>query len=148
MRSGSMALVLGLAVLALSAAAQAQGQRRINPMIALHEKGLPVFGITHPAIVAGGRSRGAAPDAATGGIAPPAIAPALPSLMEAARETVAYKFSDFAYNNYSTANADRFLGYMAAMLAVGGSMSTHAFYRKCRSSTPIRKRQPRASWNN
>ena len=25
----------------------------LNPMIALHEKGLPVFGITHPAIVAG-----------------------------------------------------------------------------------------------
>jgi len=30
--------------------------------------------------------------------------------MDAARETMAYKFSDFNYNNYSTVNADRFLG--------------------------------------
>ena len=42
----------------------------------------------------------------------------------------AYKFSDFAYNSYSSANADRFLGYMAAMLAAGGSMSSHAFISK------------------
>ena len=43
--------------------------------------------------------------------------------MDAARETVAYQFGDFAYDNYSPANADRFLGYMAAMLAAGGSVS-------------------------
>ena len=57
MRSRSIALVLGLSVLAISPAGQARKGRRINPMIALHEKGLPVFGITHPAIVAGGGGR-------------------------------------------------------------------------------------------
>jgi len=117
MRSRSIALVLGLSMLAVAATGQAQGPRRLNPMIALHEKGLPVLGITHPAIVVGGRGT-------------PTPAPAPPSLMEAARETVAYKFSDFAYDNYSAANAERFLGYMAAMLAAGGSMSSHAFISK------------------
>lgn len=121
--------MLALAVLATSAA-QAQGPRRLNPMIALHEQGLPVFGITHPAIVAGGRGRPAAPAAATDATAAPVPAPPLPSLIDAARETVAYKFSDFAYDNYSSANAERFLGYMAAMLSAGGSMSSHAFLSK------------------
>ena len=102
----------------------AQGPRRLNPMIVLHERGLPVFGVTHPAIAAGGgRGRGAVADPA----APP---PAQPSLSDAARETMAYRFSDFEYNSYSPENADRFLGYMAAMIAAGGSMSTHAFISK------------------
>jgi 4-hydroxy-2-oxoheptanedioate aldolase len=114
MRSRALALMVGLPVLVLSFTGQAQ-VGRINPMIALHEKGLPVFGITHPAIVAG---RGA-----------PAGAP-LPSLDEAARETVAYKYSDFAYDNYSSANAARFQGYMLALLAAGGSMKDHAFISK------------------
>ena len=39
MRSGSAAVMLALAVLVTSAA-QAQGPRRLNPMVALHEKGL------------------------------------------------------------------------------------------------------------
>jgi 2-keto-3-deoxy-L-rhamnonate aldolase RhmA len=96
-------------------------------MISLHEKGLPVFGITHPAIVAGrgrGMTTGANPGAA------PATPPPLPSLIEAARETMAYKFSDFAYDNYSTVNADRFMGYMASLIAAGGSMSMHPFLSK------------------
>jgi 4-hydroxy-2-oxoheptanedioate aldolase len=114
MRSRALVLMVGLPVLVLSFTGQAQ-VGRINPMIALHEKGLPVFGITHPAIVAG---RGA-----------PAGAP-LPSLDEAARETVAYKYSDFAYDNYSSANAARFQGYMLALLAAGGSMKDHAFISK------------------
>lgn len=116
MRSRSFALVLCLLVLALAVSGAAQGSKRLNPMIALHEKGLPVFGITHPAIAVGGR---AAPATATP-----------PSLTEAARETMAYRFDDFAYNNYSAANAERFVGYMAAMLAAGGSVSSHAFISK------------------
>src|SRR5687767_7564825 len=90
----------------------APGADRINPMIVLHERGLPIFGITHPPIVAG---RGSAP---------------LPSLLDAARETMAYRFSDFAYDNYSSAAADRFRGYMEAMLAAGGSARAHAFMSK------------------
>ncbi len=130
MRSRVSVLLLGLTVVALSTAGEAQAPRRLNPMIALHEKGLPVFGITHPAIVAGGRGRGATAEAATGANAAPATPTPLPSLTEAARETVAYKYSDFAYNNYSPANAERFRGYMAAVLAAGGSMSTHSFISK------------------
>jgi 4-hydroxy-2-oxoheptanedioate aldolase len=130
MHSRSIALVLGLSVLALSAGGQAQAPRRLNPMIALHENGLPVFGITHPAIVAGGRGRGMTPGAAGGGSSAPATPPPQPSLMEAARETMAYRLSDFDYNSYSTANAERFMAYMAALLAAGGSMSAHPFLSK------------------
>lgn len=50
-------------------------------------------------------------------------------------------FSDFDYNSYSTANADRFMGYMAAMLAAGGSMSSHAFISK----VPIIHTDPEAA---
>jgi 2-keto-3-deoxy-L-rhamnonate aldolase RhmA len=115
-------ITLFLAGVMCSSIGLAQSPGRINPMIALHERGLPVFGVTHPAIVAG-RGPGNA-SAATAPAAP------LPSLMDAARDTVAYRFSDFAYDNYSSANADRFLGYMAAMLAAGGSAREHAFISK------------------
>jgi 2-keto-3-deoxy-L-rhamnonate aldolase RhmA len=90
-------------------------------MIALHERGLPVFGVTHPPIVAGGRGPGSA---ATASPAPQ------PSLTDAAIQTVAYRLSDFAYDNYSSANADRFRGYIGAMLAAGGSAREHAFISK------------------
>lgn len=116
-------VALALAGLVLSVAAQAQAPKRINPMIALHEQGLPVFGITHPPIV---------PQMRRGPNAPPADAPPppMPSLTEAARDTMAYTYADFAYDNYSAANAERFLGYMGAMLAAGGSVREHAFISK------------------
>ena len=123
MQIRSLVTLLALAGFLFSSIGLAQGPARINPMIALHERGLPVFGVTHPAIVAG-RGPGNAP---AGAAAAPA---ALPSLVDAARETVAYRFSDFAYDNYSSASADRFLGYMAAMLAAGGSAREHAFISK------------------
>lgn len=112
--------LLALFSLVCSSIGLAQSPDRINPMIALHERGLPVFGITHPAIVAG---RG--PGGGGAGTAAP-----LPSLAEAARETVAYTFSDFAYDNYSSANAERFAGYMKEILAAGGSAREHAFISK------------------
>src|SRR6185295_18425819 len=111
-------VVLAVAVLAGSMAGQAQSSRRLNPMIALHEKGLPVFGVTHPAITAGGRVAGPAAVAATDGGTPPPQ----PVLTDVARETMAYKLSDFEYDSYSPANAEKFREYMAAMLAAGGSM--------------------------
>ncbi len=129
MRTLSTAFALSLSLLAVSVAGQAQRSTRLNPMITLHEKGLPVFGITHPAIVVG-RGRGMTGGAAADAGAAPATPPAPPSLVDAARETMAYRFSDFAYNSYSTANADRFLGYMAALMAAGGSMSMHPFLSK------------------
>src|SRR5918995_5345504 len=130
MRAIAASLAIATLMFGLSPAVESQSGRRLNPMVALHEKGLPVFGITHPAIVAGGRGRGAGPAGATEATAAPATPPAQPSLMHAARETMSYKFADFAYNNYSSANADRFLGYMAALIAAGGSVSSHAFISK------------------
>ena len=119
-------LVAALAVsgFLFSITGTAQSPPRLNPMIALHEQGLPVFGITHPAIVAG---RGRGPNAAP---PPEATPPPMPSLVDAARETVAYPYADFAYDSYAPANAERFLGYMGAMLAAGGSVRQHAFISK------------------
>jgi 2-keto-3-deoxy-L-rhamnonate aldolase RhmA len=138
MRAIAASLAIATLMFGLSPAVESQSGRRLNPMIALHEKGLPVFGITHPAIVAGrGRGGPAGADAA----AAPTTPPPLPSLTEVARETMAYRFSDFDYTNYSTANADRFLGYMAAMLAAGGTMSSHPFLSK----VPIVRTNPAAA---
>lgn len=124
MPSRSLVTLLALCGLALSSIGLAQGPSRLNPMIALHERGLPVFGVTHPPIVAGGRGPGNAAGANASTPAP------LPSLDKAARETMAYRFSDFAYDNYSSANAPRFLGYMSAILAAGSSVREHAFISK------------------
>jgi 4-hydroxy-2-oxoheptanedioate aldolase len=128
MRLKLIVVMLALAVLANLLVVPAQSSLRLNPMIALLEKGMPIFGVTHPAITAGrgGRGGGQAQPAAGANAAP---AP-LPSLADAARDTVAYKFADFQYNSYSPASAERFMGYMAAILAAGGSMKTHAFISK------------------
>jgi 2-keto-3-deoxy-L-rhamnonate aldolase RhmA len=120
----SFVTLLALAGVAVSSIGLAQSPDRINPMIALHERGLPVFGVTHPPIVPAGRR----PGNAAGANAP--VPAAMPSLVDAARETVAYRFSDFAYDNYSSATADRFRDYMKAMLAAGGSAREHAFISK------------------
>ena len=92
---------LALIALALLASpAVLHGQHRINPMIALHEQGLPVFGIAHPPFTAG-RGRGAG--AGGNGEA----APAQPDLAQVARETVAYRLGDYELNSWSTASAVR-----------------------------------------
>lgn len=117
------ALALALAGLLASLALNAQAPPRLNPMIALHEQGLPVFGITHPPIVPPGRRGPNAPPAD----APP---PPMPSLTDAARETMAYPYADFAYDNYSPANAGRFRDYIEALMAAGGSARQHAFISK------------------
>jgi 4-hydroxy-2-oxoheptanedioate aldolase len=161
---------IAIAALAIPVVGQAQARERLNPMIALHEQGLPVFGITHPTINAGrgggggggggaqaGRGGGTraggqgqaaqgqagqAPVAQQGqaaqgqaaqgqaGQAAAAAPPAPPALADVARETLAYGLSDFEYNSYSPASADRFMGYMAALIAQGGSMRKHAFISK------------------
>ena len=123
-----MVVVVGLVVLASPTAAPAQDTERLNPMIALQEQGLPVFGVTHPAIEAR-RARGARRGRGT---APRPVPTPLgqPVLKDVARETVAYKLSDFEYNSYRPASAERFMGYMKAMLAAGVSMRSHAFISK------------------
>jgi 2-keto-3-deoxy-L-rhamnonate aldolase RhmA len=119
---------LGLLLCGGAAPAGAQAGERLNPMITLLEQGLPVLGISHPAINAG-RGRGAGADG------PP---PAPPVLSEVARQTVAYRLGDYEYNSYSPASAERFREYMEAILAAGGSMRTHPFISK----VPIFHRDP------
>ncbi len=129
MSNRTVVVVLAMAMLATSMVmGQVQNSQRLNPMIALHEKGLPVFGVTHPAIAAG--QRGGRGGAAAASDATPPAPPAQPSLADAARETMAYRMSDFEYDSYSPATAERFMGYMAALIAAGGSMKTHAFISK------------------
>jgi len=56
MRLRSLVVMVVLVVLVSSIVlAQAPKKDRLNPMIALHEQNLPVFGVTHAAITAGGR---------------------------------------------------------------------------------------------
>jgi 2-keto-3-deoxy-L-rhamnonate aldolase RhmA len=102
-----------------------QARERLNPMIALHEKGLPVLGVTHPGITAG-RGRGGGGGAADPSAAPPAA----PVLADVARETLGYRLADFQYNSYSPQSAERFKGYMEAIIAQKGSMREHAFISK------------------
>lgn len=136
-----------LAVLALPSAASAQASDRLNPVIAVQEKGLPIFGIAHPAIVRrgpggppGGRGGpggppGAPPAGAPNGAPngpPPAGAPAqapLPPIVlsDVAKETVGYTRADFLFT--SAAN-ETFYRYLDEIRKAGGSARTHPFSSK------------------
>lgn len=117
-----------LAVTALTASApvEAQATGRMNPIIALQEKGLPVFGIAHPPIVPRGAGRGrgaAAPDPAAP--APPPPPPIV--LSDVAKETVAYNRADYLF---TSGTSDTFLRYIEEITKAGGSMRTHPFAAK------------------
>jgi 4-hydroxy-2-oxoheptanedioate aldolase len=121
--------LVGLAMLGSPALGQAQGAPgRLNPMIALHEQGKPVFGISHPAINAGrgggGGGRGAAAGTPAAAPTPP---PAPPVLADVARETAAYKLGDYMYTSGAS---ERFFEYMRELRAQGASMKTHPFMSK------------------
>jgi 2-keto-3-deoxy-L-rhamnonate aldolase RhmA len=126
--------LLTLALVASPAVAQTRAATRLNPLVALHEQGLPVFGVTHAAIEAG-RGRG------PGGGASTEPQPT-PSLADAARQTVSYTNGDYEYNSFSSgASAERFLGYVAALIAAGGSVREHPFMSK----VPIWHEDPAAA---
>jgi len=133
---------LGLALLAPQTLVSAQGGDRLNPMIALHEKGLPIFGIAHPGLTAGRGGRGgrggATGTAAAGAETPPPPPPPAPVLSDVARETVGYKLAD--YHNTSGA-PEVFLQYMVEMKKAGGSVKTNPFLAKI----PIWHRNPETS---
>ena len=99
---------------------------RLNPMIALHEQGMRVFGVTHAAI-APPRQRPAPPGAAP---VEPTPALPLPSLMAAAAETAAYRGADFTYTSYASPQADRFMGFVGALMRAGASVRTHPILAK------------------
>ncbi len=133
----SLALVtLVTCSLATPSAASAQSKDRLNPIIALQEKGLPIFGISHPVIVRRA-GRGGPPPGAPGaaGAVPPATTPTAPPaaplpeivLSDVAKETVGYTRADYLY---TSGTSDTFLRYMEEITRAGGSMRTHPFSAK------------------
>lgn len=116
-----LVFMLGVSMVSVrSAPYQASG--RLNPIIALQEKGLPIFGISHPAIM----PRRAGPG---GGLAatPPATPPPPIVLADVAKETVAYTRADYLY---TSGTSDTFLNYLKQITAAGGSARTHPFVAK------------------
>ena len=125
MRLVFVSVSLVVATLAAPALAQAQAPDRLNPIIALQEKGLPIFGISHPSIGrSGGRGRGGAP---AGTDATPAPPPPVIVLSDVAKETVDYKRADYMY---TSGTSETFLRYMEEITKAGGSMRTHPFSAK------------------
>jgi 2-keto-3-deoxy-L-rhamnonate aldolase RhmA len=118
-----------------SQASQASSER-LNPMIALHEADLPVFGITHPPITAGrggGRGGRGAPEGE-----PPPPPPPQPVLSEVARETLDYQLADF---QYASGTSETFESYVDELTKAGGTARTHAFIAK----TGVFNRNPEAA---
>ena len=132
--------------LGLPAVAGAQATDRLNPIIALQEKGLPVFGISHPAIVRRAVRAGGAPGSAVGGAtsaaaagsaattgtataSAAAAAPSLPDIVlsDVAKETVRYRRADYLF---TSGTSETFLRYMEEIRKAGGSMRTHPFSAK------------------
>jgi len=131
MRLQLTAAVLGLAVIAGPVAGQGQGAGRLNPMISLHQQGLPVFGIGHPGITAGG-GRGAAE-----GQAPPPQ----PVLADVARQTMEFKLGDFIFTSGAS---ERFIEYLHALHHAGASAASYPFIAKVgiyhRNTDQVRQR--------
>ncbi|MBL8960310.1 MAG: hypothetical protein JNJ98_10695, partial [Gemmatimonadetes bacterium] len=107
----------------------AQGGDRMNPIIAAQEKGLPIFGISHPAIVR--RAFRGGPPGAPGATPPAAPAPATPqpeiNLADAAAETVNFRRADYLF---TAGTSETFLRYLEEIRKAGGSMRTHPFTAK------------------
>lgn len=118
-----------LALLTVPRPAIAQGGDRMNPIIAAQEKGLPIFGISHPAIVR--RAFRGGPPGAPGATPPAAPAPATPqpeiNLADAAAETVNFRRADYLF---TAGTSETFLRYLEEIRKAGGSMRTHPFTAK------------------
>lgn len=113
-RSGAFAAT---AITLAWAALPAAGQRmeRLNPLIALHQAGKPVFGLYAPS-AGGGRGR-------AGGAPPPAKTP-----VQRASETLGYELSDFIFDGSMERGVARglpaYAEYVAALRAAGASART------------------------
>ncbi len=108
-----------------STVASAQVVDRLNPIIAVQEKGQPVFGIAHPAIVRRAPRPGG-PNGVAASAPAPAPQPAI-VLSEVAKETMGYQRADYLFTSAST---DTFLKYLEEIRAAGGSARTHPFSSK------------------
>ncbi len=115
----ALAVLLGLTVAAWSQAPRpehgAQSAERVNPMISLHERNLPVFGLYAPANRRGGRG------------APPATGSE--TSMRLARETLGYGASDYIFSGSMEGSVDRglpaFTEYVSALRDAGATVRTH-----------------------
>ncbi len=117
---------LVFSTLVSSALAAAQPAGHLNPVITVQEKGQPIFGIAHPAIMARGAGRGrAGGDAAAPATPPPAQPPIV--LADVAKETVGYTRADYLF---TSGTSDTFLNYLDEILKAGGSVRTHPFSAK------------------
>jgi 2-keto-3-deoxy-L-rhamnonate aldolase RhmA len=100
---------------AMASAENATGER-LNPLIALHEAGAPVFGLYAPS-PGGGRARGDTPP-------PPVKSPT-----ERAQETLTYASSDYVFDGSMEGGVDQglptFSAFAAALQAEGASAATH-----------------------
>jgi 2-keto-3-deoxy-L-rhamnonate aldolase RhmA len=119
-------LPAALALVATATVAPAQSADRLNPVIAVQEKGQPIFGISHPMIVRRAPRPGG-PNAAPAAPSTPAAPPPEIVLSDVARETVGYRRADFLF---TSASSDTFLRYLDELRAAGGSVRTHPFSSK------------------
>lgn len=98
----------------LVSAQGAHAQERLNPLIELHEQGLPLLGLYAPANRGGRRG------------APPAD-PKTPARL--AEETLGFGDSDYVFNGSMEGGVDRGLPawteYVAALLEAGATVRTH-----------------------
>jgi 4-hydroxy-2-oxoheptanedioate aldolase len=140
MRWSVLCGIAGLAGLASVASAQARPADRMNPMIALMEKKLPVLGIQNPPYSAGrgggGRRGAGAADAAAVTTPPPPPPPF--DMAAAAKATVDYKLGDFVLNTFSNGTIEAYREFMKAIVAAGGSAKTHPFIAKIPRMAPGR----------
>jgi 4-hydroxy-2-oxoheptanedioate aldolase len=132
MRSSIVLTAIGLALSANVASAQTQPADRMNRMIPLIQKKLPVLGVNNPAYAprgggGGGRGRGGAAGAAA---TTPTPAPAPIVIADVAKETVAYTLGDYVLNSFSPNTVEQYREYMKAIVAAGGSARTHPFVAK------------------
>lgn len=109
----SRLLIGAIAALVVGNPSALEAQERLNPMIALHEQGLPVFGLYAPA-----NRRGRAE-----------AAEETKSPMQLAQETLGAAASDYVFNGSMEGGIDRGLpvwaDYVDALIAAGATVRTH-----------------------
>ena len=122
MRRSAIGLIAALTVgCAVEQPPASDGAAPLNPLIALHEAELPVFGLYAPSPGGGFARAGTTP--------PPPKSPA-----ERAAETLAYAQSDFVFDGSMENGVDdalpAFTEFTSAMRAAGASARTHPFVVK------------------
>jgi 4-hydroxy-2-oxoheptanedioate aldolase len=129
MRWSPVGVVAGLVLSAEVICGQAQPAERMNRMIPLIEKKLPVLGINNPAYARGGGGRGGRGGRGAGDTTTPPPPPPI-VMADVAKETVAYTLGDFVLNSFSPNTVEQYREYMKAIVAAGGSARTHPFVAK------------------